>query len=192
MIKADVLYFADLPDKIVTAERILQAHGPRLLVCEVLRAELHALHVAADEVQRAMRASGMTTRCTACGVGSGGGCCGASIADEVYSMLLVVNGLLGVTPALQTADPTSCAFLGATGCSLRVKPILCLNYTCHDLNDTLPLRGLDDVAKTTRLLLNQLISVERHIEQLLESSPGGEHFSGPAACIVHGSTRASR
>jgi hypothetical protein len=130
----EALYFGPIAAKVEVAATLLRSCAHLVMqdaACATLVAELAA---ATQALQSLLSTSGMTAQCAACGRRADGGCCGAWVADQSDAMLLFVNGLLGWQPAALPDRRPTCAFLGPSGCSLRVKPFLCQDYDCHALS----------------------------------------------------------
>ncbi|MDR3570318.1 MAG: hypothetical protein P4L43_20025 [Syntrophobacteraceae bacterium] len=82
--------------------------------------------------------SGVTNECRICEEEDGGSCCGAGIEDGYGSELLLLNLLLGAVLPGVANSAGSCHFLGETGCVLHARDILCINYMCRRIHETIP------------------------------------------------------
>lgn len=110
---------------------------------------------------------GVIDMCRHCDEEEGGSCCGAGIEDRYNSGLLLLNLLWGVSlPEVRYAS-NSCYFLGRSGCTLKVRHILCINYLCLTIQRTLPhndlirLQTVTGEEMDTIFLLHE--AVKRHI-----------------------------
>lgn len=121
--------------KITAARELFASHGERLLRDKAVAAGLAGLDAAIAECRRAMFDSGIVAACRECEEEEGGSCCGAGIENRYGPTLLLVNLLLGCSLSAKRMSPNSCYFLGETGCVLKVRHILCLNYLCRKIRD---------------------------------------------------------
>jgi hypothetical protein len=99
-----------------------------LLLLDELREAIHASH---NEMARA----GVVDECRDCEEREGGSCCGAGLENKYDGSLLLTNLLLGVTLPRHGYDPSSCFFLGAQGCLLLARHVICVNYLCRKISD---------------------------------------------------------
>ncbi|MCK9293442.1 MAG: hypothetical protein M0P70_00020 [Desulfobulbaceae bacterium] len=154
MVTMKELYFSDVPEKLSCARRLNERHGPDLLTLPGMREKLHNLEVLSQALQRQMAGMAMFALCKACAEKVGGGCCSAYMANETDALLLLLNMLLGVEVASQRDDSFECCYLGPQGCTLRVKPIFCLNYNCHHIltgNTSAVVKNLEKAASAVLL-----------------------------------------
>lgn len=77
-----------------------------------------------------MRKLGLVDICRHCDEQEGGSCCGAGIEHKFDVLLLLMNLLLGVSLPEQHRRPESCLFLATTGCILKVRLVLCVDFLC--------------------------------------------------------------
>jgi len=170
MVMINELYFHEVPQKLSCARRLYEQCGTDLLTLPGMRDKLHNLEVLSQTLQRQMASMLMYTLCKACAEKAGGGCCSAYMANETDAVLLLLNMLLGVTVTSQRDDSFECCFLGPQGCTLRVKPIFCLNYNCHHIltgNNSAVLKNLEKAASA--VLLEQTAVEKILIEHILIS-----------------------
>jgi hypothetical protein len=97
---------------------------------EVLREKI----VASSSI---MNELGIVNECRRCEEEDGGSCCGIGIENRYTPALLLANLLWGVTLPGERRLANSCYFLGATGCTLKVRDILCINYLCSKIEKML-------------------------------------------------------
>ena len=98
------------------------------LLLDKLKGAIHASH-------REMVEAGVVDECRDCEEREGGSCCGAGLENRYDGSLLLVNLLLGVKLPRQGYDPSSCFFLGAQGCLLLARHVICVNYLCKKISD---------------------------------------------------------
>jgi hypothetical protein len=75
--------------------------------------------------------------CKNCEEREGGSCCGSGIENKYDVELLLVNLLLDASLRDQQPSQNSCYFLGAKGCKLTARHVLCVNYMCQKLQKKL-------------------------------------------------------
>jgi hypothetical protein len=80
---------------------------------------------------------GIVAECRRCEEEEGGSCCGSGIENRYDLELLLINLLLGASLAEHADRAKSCRFLGERGCTLVARHVLCVNYLCARLRETL-------------------------------------------------------
>ncbi|MEW6519445.1 MAG: hypothetical protein AB1461_08535 [Thermodesulfobacteriota bacterium] len=149
------LYFSAVPQKLSCARRLYEQYGTDLLALPGMRDKLHHLEALSLALQGQMACMTMFSLCRACAEKAGGGCCSAYMANETDALLLLLNMLLGVEVTSQRNDSFECCYLGPQGCTLRVKPIFCLNYNCHHIltgNEAAVLKNLETAASAVLVM----------------------------------------
>ncbi len=96
-----------------------------------------------------MRELGVSRICAECDAELGGSCCGDGIENKYDSILLLLNLLMGTTPTPAPPDSRSCRFLGASGCTLPARAVLCVNYLCERIKQALSHHDLVHLQETT-------------------------------------------
>jgi hypothetical protein len=149
MFTINELYFSHVEQKLSCAHQLHTHFGHKLLALPAVKEKLLQLEILSHALQQQMASMSMFSLCRACGEKAGGGCCSAYMANETDAVLLLINMLLGVTVASQRDDASECCYLGLQGCTLRVKPIFCLNYNCRHIltgNEAAVLQNLENAA----------------------------------------------
>ncbi len=154
-----------------TASVLWEAHAASIRRDDRLHAAVDRLAAANQRLSACMRAARMDKICRLCGEQSSGGCCSASVARQVDEWLLLANRLLGCEPTPQQQDFTTCCFLGAHGCLLAVKPMLCLQYDCRALLSSMDLRRLAEVQDARQSLLDAWLAVACRLGQICAADP---------------------
>jgi len=147
-------YFSEVPQKLSCARRLYEHYGTDLLTLPGMKEKLHNLEVLSQALQLQMASMSMYSLCKACAEKAGGGCCSAYMANETDALLLLLNMLLGVEVTSQRDDSFECCYLGHQGCTLKVKPIFCLNYNCHHIltgNASAVVKNLEKAASAVLL-----------------------------------------
>jgi hypothetical protein len=75
--------------------------------------------------------------CKHCDEKEGGSCCGAGLENKFDVYLLLINLLLGVSLPDYHLRPDSCYLLTESGCMLKVRLVLCVDFLCQKILNTL-------------------------------------------------------
>ncbi|MEW6068353.1 MAG: hypothetical protein AB1610_08700 [Nitrospirota bacterium] len=118
-----------------------------------------------EATQKEMIASGVTMECADCAANGEGTCCGERTGHKCDSILLLINLLLGKSICIQTRDPNLCCFLTEQGCSLRARPVICVNFTCRRLSRNILHEKLVRLQQIAGEELNALFSIEEYIKK---------------------------
>ena len=154
------LYFGDLSSKMENARRLHRELHDWLRTDREIQEGLERLVRLERELAKTMRSMGMFELCAECGARTAGGCCSAKMANEADSMLLLINLSAGFEVSRKRDDDSECCFLGPEGCSLKFKPIYCLNYLCRRIYAAGSSEQLACVQGASADFLNQLVAVE--------------------------------
>jgi hypothetical protein len=161
------LYFGDVSSKMENAHRLHRELGSRLRADQEIQKSLdHLVHLE-KKVAEAMRSMSMFEVCAECGGQPTGGCCSAKMANETDAMLLLINLSAGFEVGRERDDDYECCFLGPQGCSLKFKPIYCLNYLCRQIYTAASSRQLARIQGATAEFLGQLVAVEELLRKQL-------------------------
>jgi len=161
------LYFGDVSSKIENAHRLHRESGVRLGTDREIQEGLNRLVHLERKVTEAMRSMTMFELCAECGGQPTGGCCSAKMANETDSMLLLINLSAGFEVSRKRDDDHECCFLGPKGCSLKFKPIYCLNYLCRKIITDSSSEQIACIQGATAEFLGQLVNVEELLQQQL-------------------------
>jgi len=121
--------------KIAWAEKRYQEVMGELLGDQEIRLLIDKLKGAIHASHREMAKAGVVDACRDCEEREGGSCCGAGLENRYDGSLLLINLLLGVKFPRQGYDPSSCFFLGAQGCLLLARHVICVNYLCKKITE---------------------------------------------------------
>ena len=99
-----------------------------------------------------------------------GGCCSQAMAGENDAVLLLINLLAGVRVYMHRDDGRECYFLGPGGCTLRYKPLFCLNYLCARIRKTVSGELLGRLETVTGLLLQEQYALEQKLLRTLRTN----------------------
>ncbi|MBO8181520.1 MAG: hypothetical protein H0Z28_01855 [Archaeoglobus sp.] len=126
---------------------------------------LSQLDQAIDESRKIMEGVGVTKACRECGDVS---CCGKGIEEKYEVTTLLINLLLGVE--IQKGDAEGCYFLTKSGCSLKVREVLCVNYLCDKIRRSLSHDDLVAVQETCGKELDILFSLSELIKRKIREN----------------------
>jgi len=155
-------FWGTLTRKIHLAHQLYEEQGSALLAQPRIVQQLELMNERTATVARSMRDTGIPEQCTVCASTSkGGGCCSLGMADENDTILLLANLLAGNEVRVQRDDGRECSFLGPAGCSLRFKPMFCLNYLCRQIRQRLTPEALHQLDRATGLLLQGQYQTEQ-------------------------------
>ena len=161
-------YSGSVREKLCTARRLYQRHGPRLSGNRDVTRSLQALQHKAAALEQQMQTMNMGARCRACAARVGGGCCSSYMAGNTDAVVLLINLLLGV--AIEPIDNgDECCYLGAGGCMFLIKPIFCLNYNCSHIQQAATRGEMKALDLRAGALLSEQIALENLLLWLLEN-----------------------
>ncbi len=120
-------------EKIAIARDMHAKWGSALRADAALSGMLAELAAQAEASAGMCVSSGVAETCGRCDRVEGGSCCGAGIENRYTPEMLLINLLLGATLPVARRAPGSCYFLGAGGCVLPARDVLCINYLCARL-----------------------------------------------------------
>lgn len=92
--------------------------------------------------QQAMKSLDIVAVCRFCEEEDGGSCCGRGIEDKYSPVLLLINLLMGQRLPERRYQEDSCYFLGQKGCCLEAREVICVNYLCRRIQNTVSLCDL--------------------------------------------------
>jgi hypothetical protein len=124
--------------KIAWAEARYREHAPRLRTDSEVAGLLQTLRERVCESHQARVEAGIAEMCATCERDRGSSCCGADLEDRHDGVILLINLLLGATLPGEARGPRDCLFLGENGCRLIVKDVLCVNFLCKSVTETIP------------------------------------------------------
>ncbi|MEW6441409.1 MAG: hypothetical protein AB1640_10790 [bacterium] len=154
-----------IESKIRTARELFGTYADVWLLDSRIRALVGELRTQLDASRRAMSEAGIPTLCVRCETEEGGSCCGAGIEDRYGVPLLAVNQLLGCTLPDRRTGEENCYFLGAQGCRLAARHVLCVNYLCRKIQRRLPREALVRVQNVTGAELETAFRLEETLRQ---------------------------
>jgi hypothetical protein len=98
---------------------------------------LRKLEASIDTSRQTMMDLNIVETCRRCDEEEGGSCCGAGLENKFDAYLLLMNLLLGVSLPTFRQRPDSCFLLADTGCMLKVRLVLCVDFLCPKILEAL-------------------------------------------------------
>ncbi len=160
-----------IAEKIAWACNCYRETKETLFADEAVNELLKRLKGAVGASRREMTVAGVAAACRHCEEQGGGSCCGAGIEDHYSSLLLLINLLMGVRLPERRPDPASCWFLGASGCSLRARHTLCVNYLCAQARQGKEPQRIAALRAREGIELECLFHLQEHLFTLLQAPP---------------------
>jgi hypothetical protein len=133
---------------------------------EKLREAIQASHVTMGGV-------GVVDECKTCEKREEGSCCGAGLEQRYDGLLLLINLLLDITLPNKRYDPSSCFFLGRSGCLLLARHVICVNYLCKRITDVVTPKKIAALREKEGIELELLFFLSEHLKKMLRSGVKG-------------------
>lgn len=153
--------------KIALAYHLQANLGQALLQDKEIQDQLLHLDQNIGATWKEMASIGVVRECRDCAAKEGS-CCGSGMENSYDEVLLLINLLLGRTLPSQAYDSTSCYFLGANGCLLRAREVICVNYLCQRISRNIEKEKLIHLQKIAGQELNSLFMLEQHIKKKIK------------------------
>jgi hypothetical protein len=160
-------------EKIRTARELYESHGAAMALDRGIGSLGETLAAKISASRRAMLDLGVVATCKFCEEVEGGSCCGAGIENKYDPVLLLATLLLGGTLPESRCFHDSCYFLGKNGCLLTVRHVLCVNYICRKIKNTLTVEGLMKLQQTMGEELDTEFIFHERIKGFLRSRVDG-------------------
>ncbi|RLI78333.1 hypothetical protein DRP07_11180 [Archaeoglobales archaeon] len=145
-------------------EKIRLAKKLYLIREKILDMEIEKLLLELDksiqESKTIMDETGITDACKECGEFS---CCGKGIEERFEVTTLLINLFLGVE--LSKGDAEGCYFLTRSGCSLKAREVICVNYLCEKIYRKLKPEDLITVQEVCGRELDILFLLSERIKE---------------------------
>lgn len=132
-----------IEELIASAQCLFSRHGESLMKDRRISDLIERLERNLENSRECMHELGIFRACAFCDETSPeGSCCSRGLERKYSPVLLLMNLLLGVEMPASRLRADSCYFLAATGCSLKVRHMLCIDYLCPDLEESLGRKSL--------------------------------------------------
>jgi hypothetical protein len=138
-----------IEDKIKTARQMNDSWSDQLKREPHIHQLIGKLEGCLENSRAAMLELGIVETCKHCDEEEGGSCCGAGLENKFDTFLLLMNLLLDVSLPERHRRPDSCYLLSDDGCVLRVRLVLCVDFLCPKILNTVSqgdLIGLQQVS----------------------------------------------
>ena len=150
--------------KIALARSLYQRHSQDLLGDKALSEMLLQLDQKIEATQKEMAVTGIVDECADCAIQREGTCCSERTGHKSDVILLLINLLLG-KPLPDKAQSTDlCYFLTKSGCALRARPILCVNFVCSRLREKIPHKVMIHLQQTAGYEMDILFGIESYLK----------------------------
>ena len=150
--------------KIALAHSVYKTHGLDMLNDRPLSEMLIELDHNIEATQKEMATTGIVDECADCAIQGEGTCCSERTGHKSDVTLLLINLLLGRSLPDKTQSADLCYFLTSSGCALRARPILCVNFVCSRLREKIPHKVMVHVQQTAGHELDVLFRIESYIK----------------------------
>ena len=153
--------------KIKTAEAYYLKEKETFLSDRRLMELLRDLKIAIRDSRQTMEEIGLTPLCRDCEEKEGGSCCGKGLENKYSETLLLINLLLGISLPKTRYDQKSCFFLGNKGCLLAARHVICVNYLCAKINNSISPDRILLLREKEGIELNLLFLINERVKKLL-------------------------
>jgi hypothetical protein len=133
---------SSIEDKIVMARDMYDSWSDQLKREPHILELMEKLERCLENSRKAMLELGIVETCKHCDEEEGGSCCGAGLENKFDTVLLLMNLLLGVSLPEKHRRPESCYLLTDKGCTLKVRLVLCVDFLCPKILNTMSHRDL--------------------------------------------------
>jgi hypothetical protein len=155
----------DIAHNIKLAYDLFEALDTQFQNDEKFRALLQKLDESIDTTHHYKDMYGISDECADCSLHGNDTCCGKRTGFQCDPIILFLNIKLGYSLKVQDTSPHLCSFLSVNGCTLRVRPILCVNFLCKRLRDNIPHQNLVQLQTVAGEELDTLFLIENTIKR---------------------------
>ena len=128
---------SSIEDKIILARHMYDSWSDQLRREPHLHELIEKLEGCLENSRAAMLELGIVETCKHCDEEEGGSCCGDGLENKFDTFLLLLNLLLGVSLPEKHRRPESCYLLADKGCTLKVRLVLCVDFLCPKILNTI-------------------------------------------------------
>ena len=128
---------SSIEDKIKTARHLYDLWSDQLKREPHIHQLIGKLERCLENSRAAMLELGIVETCKHCDEEEGGSCCGAGLENKFDTFLLLMNLLLDVSLPKGHHRPDSCYLLTDKGCRLKVRLVLCVDFLCPKILNTM-------------------------------------------------------
>jgi hypothetical protein len=156
-----------IEEKLAWAKHLHTNFGKRVLEDKVVVDLSFKLKNAIEASHDEMRGSGILEICRECDQKEGGSCCGVGLENRYDSWLLLINLLMGIELPTNRSDPKSCFFLTDTGCLLKARHVICVNYLCTKITDQINPQEIAALREREGRELDMLFGLHERIKKVI-------------------------
>jgi hypothetical protein len=128
---------SSIEDKIRAARHLYDLWSDQLKREPNIHQLIGKLKSCLENSRAAMLELGIVETCKHCDQEEGGSCCGAGLENKFDTFLLLLNLLLGISLPEKHRRPESCYLLTEEGCTLKVRLVLCVDFLCPKILNTI-------------------------------------------------------
>ena len=128
---------------------------------------LQDLEIAIRDSRQTMEEIGLTPLCRDCEEKEGGSCCGKGLENKYSETLLLINLLLDISLPKTRYDQKSCFFLGNKGCLLAARHVICVNYLCAKIKNSINPDKILVLREKEGIELDLLFLINERVKKLL-------------------------
>ncbi|MEN6440823.1 MAG: hypothetical protein ABFD97_19805 [Syntrophobacter sp.] len=154
-------------EKIAIARELHARWADSLLKDPAISRGVRDLMARTESSRKSSVEAGVSEVCRRCDEEEGGSCCGIGLEDRYTPEMLLLNLLLGSSLPDSRQSDNSCHFLGAGGCMLAARDIICINYLCARLCGAITKEGLKGLQETTGREMEAVFVLHDRIRRIL-------------------------
>ncbi|OPX37437.1 MAG: hypothetical protein B1H12_04910 [Desulfobacteraceae bacterium 4484_190.2] len=174
----EVSLSSPIEEKIDWAEHCYKSFRGQLIQDKPIVDYLKRLVDAIQASHKEMGEAGILDICMDCEKNEGGSCCGAGLENKYDGWLLLINRLLDVRLPRKRHDKESCFFLGESGCLLKARHVICVNYLCKKITDRIDPDKLNALREKEGIELDILFLLNERLKRILrELIPSSDYLT---------------
>ncbi len=151
-------------EKIAWAESCFRRFGGLFLEEKQIVDLLREFEAAAMVSRQKMDEIGVVALCRECDQEEGGSCCGKGLENRYDPWLLLINKLLGVEFPQERQQEGGCFFLGESGCLLKARHVICINYVCKKITNSIQPALINDLREMEGAEIDALFMLNERIK----------------------------
>ena len=165
----EIALSSPIEEKIAWAQHCYENFREQLIHEKSIVDYLATLECSVLASHKEMREVGILEICRACEKVEGGSCCGRGLENKYDGWLLLINLLLNVDLPKKRHDRRSCFFLGDTGCLVKARHVICVNYLCNQVTTQLNPHKLSALREKEGEELKILFLLQERLKRVLRA-----------------------
>lgn len=153
-------------ERIAWAEACLKGSGGLFLKDAKIADLLFQFESAVRASRQKMEEIGVVALCRECDQEEGGSCCGKGLENRYDPWLLLINRLLGVALPEKRQQVDGCFFLGASGCLLKARHVICINYMCPKITNNVHPSLINSLREVEGTEINALFMLNERVKSV--------------------------